>query len=205
MKDLAKYEVLAPAELRDRVMDELVRHYARESLELEEFERRTELVSRARSKAEILAQVEDLPSLPAEEAPRPAAAGPSRRAAAPGRWRVDGEGGRAQDLSLAIFGGSDFTGSWRAPRQLASICVFGGSKVDLRQAVLQPEGLRISCLCLFGGLDVIVPSGLRVVTRGAGIFGGFDRRDNEPEDRDAPTVVIEGLALFGGVSVKIRD
>jgi hypothetical protein len=44
-----------------------------------------------------------------------------------------------------------------------------------------------------------------VITRGAGIFGGFDRTNNEVDDPDAPTVVVEGLAIFGGVSVKIRQ
>jgi hypothetical protein len=37
-----------------------------------------------------------------------------------------------------------------------------------------------------------------------GIFGGFDRPNNEIDDPMAPTVVIEGIALFGGVDVKIK-
>jgi hypothetical protein len=204
MNDLATYGDIPVAELRDKVMDELVKQYSLERVSLEEFERRTDLVSKAATRGEIIGQVADLPPLPAEAA-EPS---PARRArpapSGQGRWRIDPDGGRPQDLSLAVFGGSDYKGVWRAPRQLTAICLFGGSKIDLREAIVPPEGVRISCLCLFGGVDVIAPPGMRVATHGAGIFGGFDRRDNEPEDRDAPTVTVEGLAFFGGVSVKVR-
>ena len=205
MNDIANYEGLPVAELRDRVMDDLVRQYSLERVSLDEFERRTELVSAATSRGEVLAQVADLPPLPEERPSRPAAPSRPRAAAGRGRWRVDPEGSRPSDLSLAIFGGSDYKGVWRAPRQLVSICVFGGSKIDLREAIVPPDGVSISTVCLFGGLDVIVPPGMRVATRGAGIFGGFDRTNSEPDDRDAPTVAIDGIALFGGVSVKVRE
>lgn len=205
MNDLTKYEGIPVADLRDKVMDELVKQYSLDRVRLEEFERRTELVSKAATRGEIIAQVADLPALPAEQASRPAATRPRGNLAGQGRWRIDPDGGRANDLSLAIFSGSDYKGVWRAPRQLTSICIFGGSKIDLREAIVPPDGISISCICLFGGLDVIVPPGMRVVTRGAGIFGGFDRLNHEPEDREAPVVSIDGIALFGGVSVKVRD
>ncbi len=52
---------------------------------------------------------------------------------------------------------------------------------------------------------MIAPRGMRVVVRGMGVCGGFDRTSNEVDDPDAPTVVVEGIALFGGVSVRIKD
>lgn len=205
MNELTRYEGLPVAELRDKVMDELVRQYSLERVTLEEFERRTELVTAAQARGEILAQLADLPPLPSERPSRAAASSRPRAAAAGQRWRVDPEGTRPNDFSLAFFGGSDYRGVWRAPRQMTSLCIFGGSKIDLREAVVPPEGVTISCVCLFGGLDVVVPPGMRVVTRGAGIFGGFDRVNTEPEDRDAPVIAIDGIALFGGVSVKVKS
>lgn len=196
---LPAYEGLPVEELRDKVLDELVKHYALERVSMDEFEQRTELVSKAATREEMLRQLSDLPPLP-EASPPPRATLPGQ-----GRWRVDPDAGRPQGLSLAFFSGSDYKGVWRAPRALTSICIFGGAKIDLREAIVPADGVRISCLCIFGGLDVIAPPGMRVITRGAGIFGGFDRRDNEPEDRDSPTIVIEGLALFGGVSVKVKE
>jgi len=205
MNELARYETVPVDELRDQVMDVLVKQYSLERVSLEEFERRTDLVSKATSRGEVVAQVMDLPDLPDERgkaAPGPAA----RKGAAPSAtWRVGSGAARPSDFSIAIFSGSDYRGVWQAPRSLTSLCIFGGSSIDLRKAVVPQDGVTISCLCLFGGVDVIVPPGMRVLVRGMGIFGGFDRTSNEVDDPYAPTIVVEGLALFGGVSVKVRE
>jgi hypothetical protein len=200
MRDLARYESGPVEALRDRVMDDLVKQYSLERVDLDEFERRTELVSKAATRGELIAQVADLPDLPAEGEKRPEARAPAAGSA----WRVNARDPRPSDFAVAIFGGSDYRGVWQAPRALTTLCVFGGSSIDFRKAVVPPEGVTISCLCLFGGVDVIVPPGMRVHVRGIGIFGGFDRTSNEVEDPEAPTIVVEGLALFGGVSVRVR-
>ena len=197
MNDLAQYESLPIEKLRDRLMDDLVRHYSQERVSLEEFERRTGLLSKAETRSELIAQVADLPSLAPEGRK-------ASRAAAPTTWRVATGSTRPNDFSVAIFSGSEFKGVWQAPRALTSLCVFGGSSIDLRRAVVPEAGVTISCLCIFGGVDIIVPPGMRLYVRGIGIFGGFDRTSNEIEDASAPTVVIEGLALFGGVSVRVK-
>jgi hypothetical protein len=201
MNDLAQQRFENLETLRDRVMDELVKQYSLERVDLPEFERRTELVSKAGTRAELLAQLSDLPELPS--------AAPTRREpgipAGSTSWRVSSGSARPSDFSVAVFSGSDYKGVWQAPRSLTSLCVFGGSSIDLRKAVVPREGVTISCLCIFGGVDVIVPPGMRVIVRGVGIFGGFDRTSNEVDDPDAPTILVEGLALFGGVSVRIRQ
>ena len=200
MNDSARYESLPIEKLRDRVMDDLVRQYSLERVDLPEFERRTDIVSRAATRSELIAQVSDLPGLPNEG--RAAA----RTSASPGAagWRVGSENARPNDYAVAIFSGSDFKGVWQAPRSLTALCVFGGASIDFRRAIVPEEGVTVSCLCLFGGVDIVVPPGMRVRVRGIGIFGGFDRTENEVEDPAAPTIVVEGLALFGGVSVRVR-
>jgi len=197
MNNPVRYESEPLENIRDRAMDELVKHFSQETVDLPEFERRTELVSKASTKSEVLAQLSDLPELPQ----RRERASP----AAPATWRVATNNVRPSDVAVAVFSGSDFKGVWQAPRNLTSLCVFGGSSIDLRRAVVPEEGVTISCLCLFGGVDVIIPPGMRVQVRGVGIFGGFDRTSNEIDDPNAPTIVVEGLALFGGVSVRIRQ
>jgi hypothetical protein len=201
MNDIARYEGVPTESLRDRVMDDLVKHYSHERLSLEEFERRTELVSKASTRGEVIAQVADLPEVPPEGRERRAGPAPGLR----GEWRVDSANVRQSDVSVAIFGGSDFKGVWRAPRRLAALCVFGGSSIDLRKAIVPAEGVTISCVCAFGGVDIVVPPGMRLQVRGMGIFGGFDRMNNEIDDPDAPTVVVDGIAVFGGVSVRIKS
>ncbi len=200
MNDVARFETVPIEKLRDRVMDDLVKQYSLERMDLAEFERRTELVSKAATRGELVAQVADLPELPAERRE-------TRTAAASGStsWRLASGDARPSDYSVAIFSGSDFRGVWQAPRNLTALCVFGGSNIDFRKAIVPEEGVTISCLCLFGGVDVVVPPGMRVRVRGIGIFGGFDRTAHEVDDPYAPTIVVDGLALFGGVSVRVRS
>ena len=201
MYDIARYESVPVDELRDRVMDDLVKQYSLERLELDEFERRSSLVAKATSRGEMVAQLADLPDLPSES---PGPARGTAKTRGPAAWSISSGSVRQSDVSVAIFSGSDLKGQWRAPRHLASLSIFGGTNIDLRRAIVPADGITISCLCAFGGTDIIVPPGMRVMTRGVGIFGGFDRTDNEVDDPAAPTVVVEGLAVFGGVSVKVR-
>ena len=203
MNDVSRYDSQPIEKLRDRVMDDLVKHYSLERLSLEEFERRTDLVAKAQARSEILDQVSDLPPIAPEE-PRQNAARPAYQPGPAARCCSGSAGVRQSDVSVAIFGGSDFRGVWRAPRRLTSLCVFGGSSIDLRKAIVPEEGLNISCICVFGGVDIVVPPGWRLMVRGMGIFGGFDRTNNEVDDPYAPTVVVEGIAVFGGVSVRIK-
>jgi len=200
MNTLTQYETVSTEKLRDRVMDDLVRQYSLERVDLNEFERRTDLVSKATTRGELLAQVADLPGLPDEGRETKTSASSS-----PSNWRVGSGNARQSDFAVAIFGGSDFRGVWQAPRNLTTLCVFGGANIDFRKAVVPEEGVTISCLCLFGGVDIIVPPGMRVHVRGIGVFGGFDRTANEVEDPNAPTIFVEGLAMFGGVSVRVRS
>jgi hypothetical protein len=203
MNDLAKYDSLPVERLRDKIMDDLVKQYALERVDLSEFERRTDLVSKAVSRGELVALIADLPPLP-EDRPsggrKPTARGSDRAET----WSVSSDDARASDISISIFSGSDFKGVWRTPRRLNVLCIFGGTNIDLRRAIVPEDGLSITCVCAFGGADVIVPPGMRVLVRGVGIFGGFDRTSNEVDDPSAPTVVIEGIAVFGGVSVRVR-
>jgi hypothetical protein len=201
MNDLAVYDSIPTEKLRDRVMDDLVKHYSIEHINLDEFERRTDIVSKAESRGQLIAQVADLPDIVGTEKEKRTA---NRRQDKVQGWSVATGTVRANDFAVAIFGGSEFRGVWRAPRHLATMSIFGGTNIDLRKAIVPQDGVAISCLCAFGGTDIIVPPGMRVITRGVGIFGGFDRTNNEVDDPDAPTVVVEGLAVFGGVSVKVR-
>jgi hypothetical protein len=82
--------------------------------------------------------------------------------------------------------------------------VFGGVDLDLSGAVLPPEGATLDAVGVFGGAEITVPPGWRVRINGPAIFGGFE---NEAEAQrlqaDAPTLDVRGIALFGGVGVKV--
>jgi hypothetical protein len=106
------------------------------------------------------------------------------------------------DKMIAIFGGVNRKGRWRARRNIQALALFGGMDLDLRDAIFEAPLVEISGFWCFGGLDIKVPEGIEVQDQTAGIFGGTDVRDIGDRAPGAPTLVIKGVALFGGVSVR---
>ena len=87
------------------------------------------------------------------------------------------------------------------------VAVFGGIDVDLRRANIADtvKEVVIDANATFGGIEVKVPETWRVITRGFGIFGGYEDKTIPPRPQEgvtAPTVVVTGYAIFGGVAVQ---
>jgi hypothetical protein len=106
------------------------------------------------------------------------------------------------DKLVAIFGGVTRTGKWRIRKNSQALALFGGIDLDLRDAIFESPVVEISGFWCFGGLDIKVPEGIEVRDQTAGIFGGTDVRDVGDPLPGAPTLVIKGMTLFGGVSVR---
>ena len=106
--------------------------------------------------------------------------------------------------SFIAFGGRDIVSSSAQFRGGSVTALFGGSKVDLRQAALASDGATLSATVAFGGIDVVVPEDWSVEMRGAPLFGGFgDKRSHAvPPTAGKPTLTISGVALFGGIDLK---
>ncbi|WP_432929585.1 DUF1707 SHOCT-like domain-containing protein [Microbispora sp. CA-135349] len=108
------------------------------------------------------------------------------------------------DNIIAVFGGADRKGRWRVRRQTKALAVFGGVRFDLTEAEFEAKEVEITVNAVFGGAEIILPEGVEVRCQGVGIFGGFDVNNSPNVDPSAPVIVIKGLALFGGVSGRIR-
>ena len=105
------------------------------------------------------------------------------------------------DKMIAIFGGATRTGKWRVRKNIQALALFGGIDLDLRDAIFEAPVVEISGFWCFGGLDIKVPEGIEVRDQTAGIFGGTDVSNIGDPAPGAPTLVIKGVSLFGGVSV----
>jgi uncharacterized protein DUF1707 len=105
------------------------------------------------------------------------------------------------DRMIAIFGGANRSGKWRVRKNIQAFALFGGMDLDLRDAIFEAPVVEISGFWCFGGLDIKVPAGIEVQDQTAGIFGGTDVRDIGDPVPGSPTLVIKGLALFGGISI----
>ena len=80
---------------------------------------------------------------------------------------------------------------------------FGGVAVDLREAQLAPKA-HLSVSAIFGGIAIRVPPGWRVESDVRAFAGGVEISVPEPDDPDAPTLRVEGVAGFGGVAIGVK-
>ena len=113
------------------------------------------------------------------------------------RSRGDAE---SDELALvAILDGVELESRSKAFRGGSMLAWLGGIDVDLTDAELAP-GARLSVHALFGGIDVTIPPTWRVESDTKALMGGIDARGAQ-DDPDAPVLVLEGMAVFGGIDV----
>jgi hypothetical protein len=113
--------------------------------------------------------------------------------------------GRPEDLvrATAVFSGTEIVSTSQRFRGGSATAIFGGVTVDLRRARLDPEGATLAVTAAFGGVDVIVPRGWRVESRGTPILGGVDNRaEAPPGGTEAPRLIVDLSVLFGGAEIK---
>ena len=103
---------------------------------------------------------------------------------------------------VAIFEPLDFASTATAFRGGSLLCWYGGGDIDLRGATLDPAGARLDVKLIFGGGRVLVPEDWTVDLHVTGVFGGVgDARPPRGRPADAPRLVVEGFAIFGGLGV----
>jgi len=113
------------------------------------------------------------------------------------RSRGDAE---SDELALvAILDGIELESRSKAFRGGSMLAWLGGIDADLTNAELAP-GARLSVHALFGGIDVTIPPTWRVESDTKALMGGIDARGAQ-DDPDAPVLVLEGMAVFGGIDV----
>jgi Domain of unknown function (DUF1707) len=180
---------------RDQVATVLSTAYAEGRLTLEEHDERIDQLMAAKTFDDLIPITRDL-VIVGTPTPVPAPQATSR-------FTIDTTGQQSEpDRMIAIFGGVTRTGRWRVRKNIQALTLFGGTDLDLRDAIFEAPVVEISGFWCFGGLDIKVPEGIEVRDQTAGIFGGTDVRDIGDPAPGAPTLVIKGVSLFGGVSVR---
>lgn len=106
---------------------------------------------------------------------------------------------------LAVFSAATRKGRWRVPKQVVTAAVFGGVEIDLTQADFVSNVCEITAYAAFGGIEITVPDNAQVINKTMGGFmGGMDVRNPDTIDPSAPTIIVKGFAIFGGVEVRPR-
>ena len=101
---------------------------------------------------------------------------------------------------VAVFDGVDLKSRAAAFHGGSMLAWYGGVDADLRGARLAP-GARLLVTALFGGVGIRVPPGWRVESNVRAIAGGVGVSGDDPEDPDAPLLVLDSYVLCGGVGV----
>lgn len=103
----------------------------------------------------------------------------------------------------AVFSGRDIRvdNSYFNGADLSAL--FGGIDMNLKNALVK-KNVTIDVRAVFGGIDIIMPAGVRVVVDVTPILGGVENGTRTPlgADENTPTVFIKGTCLFGGVEIK---
>ena len=100
---------------------------------------------------------------------------------------------------VAVFDGIDLTSRATSFRGGSVLAWYGGISLDLRETTLAPDA-RLTVHTLFGGVAIRVPPEWRVASNLQALAGGADVRPGS-ESPDAPTLTLDGRALFGGIAL----
>ncbi len=86
-----------------------------------------------------------------------------------------------------------------------AFAMFGGVEVDMRRAASTKQEILIEVNAIFGGVEIRLPETWSVTVRGSGIFGGYEDKTMDTRvapDGKQPHVVVNGFAMFGGVTIQ---
>lgn len=189
---------------RQVTIDALMEHFANDVMDVDEFERRIDVAHAATSTDELKELLRDLPggdlSLVVRDGP---ATDPAHRP----QYTVSASANRKDsDYIVALMGGSNRRGRWTPARKNYAVAIMGGTELDFREAVFAPGVTEVQVYSMWGGVDIIVPPGINVESRGIALLGGFDHLGDRPVpvNEHAPTIRVTGLALMAGVDISVR-
>lgn len=197
---------MALEDKREDVLGKLSESFAKGDINEVEYERKVELATRASDESElsdIFGALFDQ-TIEGNQGQSPVPVSPDGQADFRPEQEQSYSGPReAEHNMVSIFSASDYKPSGAPARKINSFNVFGGGDIDLRNCPIPPEGLTISVVCVFGGLDIIVPPGVRVEKSTFSIFGAVENKAKD-QDANGPLIRVEGVTIFGGVDIKTK-
>ena len=165
-------------------------------LTAEEHSDRLDAIYAAKTHAELVPLLEDLPGQGQRAAMMPSAAA-----------SADLVQQRRHGRIISIFAGASRKGTWHPEPVIDMLTVFGGVELDFRDAILPGKEIVLRATTVLGGVSVIVPPEMRVVDNGIAILGGREVTGNpaEASGPDAPVLRVEGACVLGGMDVKRKQ
>jgi hypothetical protein len=180
---------------RERTIKILSECFARNLLEMEEFERRVSEAHQAQSVQELARLIDDIPGDLAE--------GPEER---PPRATGSLVLREEEQPVVGIMMSRRLRGQWLKCRTVSSKTLMSTVEFDFRDLELPPEPVEINVLALMSSVVVTVPPELPVRNEVVPILGEVKegRRVNTSIPKRGPGVLITGYAVMSEVKVRTR-
>ena len=102
---------------------------------------------------------------------------------------------------IAVFGSQDLKFEDENIENLDLKSIFGGIKLDLREAKIEKD-IVINTLSVFGGIDIYVPENVKVKVSSTPFFGGVEVKRKNQSSKKEITIYLNSVCVFGGVDVK---
>lgn len=190
--------------VRSEIIDQLIMNYSHGELSYEAFERRLDQAMELANHQALVDLVSDLP-LSVDKA----FVESKKQDLAPNYIAGEAE---ELDYMVNIFSGSTRGGAWKVAKEIRCFSLFSGTDIDFTDAQFSQDLVRIKIFSMFSGDTIYVPENVNVVSKAFCIFGGIDNlapsqsnaRTINQKGVNQPTIIIEGLSIFSGVSIKIR-
>lgn len=179
---------------RHRTLAELEHQLDAQQLPRDEYDRRVSLALQASSPGDLKPLVSDLLSAPDPE-----------RAGHSSQIRVSDSGADGTDYAFALMSGSVREGAWEPAETIIAVAIMGHVRLDFRDAALLEGITTVHACAVMGGISVIAPPDVHVSVSGIGLMGGFGRLERTPPPPGAPCIHVDGVAIMGGVEVKVRE
>jgi hypothetical protein len=103
--------------------------------------------------------------------------------------------------AVAVMAGNNRTIGSQQFTAGEAVAVMGGCEIDLTAAQIAAKEAVIDVLAFWGGIEIRVPRGWKVVGKVAAILGGYEDRTVAPPE-GAPRLIVRGSAIMGGIEVR---
>jgi hypothetical protein len=175
---------------RDRAATVINNAMAEGRLTADEHSDRLDAIYQAKTHADIVPLLDDLP-------------GTAAAVVAPAPVDVPAEPGHTDHI-VAILSGEARKGAWHANPVTDIVTVMGGVELDFREALLPGREIRVRAVCIMGGVEITVPPEMRVIDSGFSFLGGRQSAGDTADSLQpgAPVLRITGTCIMGGIEIK---
>lgn len=183
--------------IREEVIDQLVVNYAHQEITLEAFEKRLDLAIDTQDRSVLLEQVADLDLTADNEYQKRKAEELSKD-----KHFFDVESTDHEKITKILSSGSQ-SGPWVVCENISLTSVLSSFTLDFTDAIFKSPVVHIKIFGLLTDNTILVPEGVRVVSKVSNYLGSFNSRVFGSADENAQTIVLHGKTFLSSMDIKV--